>query len=131
MLRMHIHTYRSAAAVGGPLTGLQDLDKFEKLAALPSMQEALADKYSKFDPGGWGLLGLLLGHGSAWAWVCRGLGLSVHLVAHMCMGGLGHQTRCNIVAECAEASFAALPEHHAQPGPVLNNAQPGPSAESN
>ena len=29
---------------------LQELDKFEKLAALPSPQEALADKYSAFDP---------------------------------------------------------------------------------
>lgn len=31
---------------------LQELEKFEKLAALPSVQEALADKYSQWDPGG-------------------------------------------------------------------------------
>ena len=29
---------------------MQDLEKYEKLAALPSMQEALSEKYSAFDP---------------------------------------------------------------------------------
>ncbi len=41
------------AALHRPPCPAQELEKFEKLAALPSIQEALADKYSQWDAGGW------------------------------------------------------------------------------
>ena len=48
----------------------QDLDKFEKLAALPSVAEALADKYSRWDAGEEGERGGA-GEGEVGGWVLK------------------------------------------------------------